>query len=190
MCQKAVDQRSTPAPPSVCPWILTSHLLGNQMHCDASQARGYQGLPASHCQVLASWMPLSGIVLLETTPTTLIHCGKIKAECDFRREADALMPLWYVSQVAYVLLQCKCAFTGVCEDGGETCSFGKCWNRKFWAPTVSRGCYLLVNIGLGFKFLQSDFHTKFQIHNSFSFFIHGTTREKMSSPHSVLASLS
>lgn len=119
MCQKAVDQRSTPAPPSACPQILTSHLLGNQRHCHASQARGNQGLPASHCQVLASWVPLNSTVLLETTPTTLIHCGKIKAECDFSQKADALMALCYVSQITYAFLHCKCSFTGVCGNGGE-----------------------------------------------------------------------
>lgn len=51
-CLKAVDQRSTPAPPSTCPQSLTSHLLGNHVHWDASPARKHQGLPASHCQVL------------------------------------------------------------------------------------------------------------------------------------------
>lgn len=70
MCQKAVDQRSTPAPPSVCPPTLTSHLLGNHMHSDASRAREHQGLSASDCQVLASRMPLSDIVFLEMTCTT------------------------------------------------------------------------------------------------------------------------
>lgn len=51
MCQKAVDQRSTAALPSVCPQTLTSHLLGNNMHSDASQASEHQGLSTSDCQV-------------------------------------------------------------------------------------------------------------------------------------------
>ena len=43
---EAVGQRSTPAPPSMCPQT-TSHLLGNT-HSDVSQAREHQAfLPAT-----------------------------------------------------------------------------------------------------------------------------------------------
>ena len=98
---KAVGQRSTPVPPSTCPQTITSHLLGNHaLGCQSSQ--GAPGLPASDCQVLASWMPLSIIVFLKRTLNNPLHGGKIKAEYDFTWGANVLMPHWCkVTCIAY-----------------------------------------------------------------------------------------
>lgn len=101
MCQKAVDQRSTPALPSVCPKTLTSHLLGNHMHSDASQASEHQAfLPA-----------LPGLSLPNATQQHHVpqkdsynpyHFNKRKAEYDFTWGTNGSKPNWCISKVTCI----------------------------------------------------------------------------------------
>lgn len=172
-----MDQRSTPAPPSACPQILTSHLLGNQTHCDASQARGWQGLPASHCQVLASWMPLSSVVLLEMTPATLIHCGKIRLDASL---------VCVTSSICIAALQ-MCIHRSLWEWRRNRILW-RGWDRNFWVFTASRSCYLLVNVDSGFEFYRVVFMHRLR-HTTVSFCTCCDTGEKSSNPHLLLANL-
>lgn len=114
-------------------------------------------------------------MLLEMTPATLIHCGKICLYASLESVTSTIC-------IPSLQMCMHRSLWGRRRNG----ILWRGWNGNFSVFTASRSCYLLVNVDSGFEFYGVVF-----IHGlryaTVSFFLCCDTGEKSSSPHSLLA---